>query len=272
MNFDAGLLVVDIDGTLVGKNGTVAAADRVALSEVRQSGISVSLSTGRVLKSCLSILRELSLDGYHILFNGALVTDSGHRAEIYARYIDPALVEKAIGSARELGLNLELYSVTDYFVESETWLSDIRRGFFGLEPVVGDFDGLWHREKIIKGCLVTASAKEAEQVRQFSSRFERCLSFTRSNTPAYPEITFVNIEAADVSKGEALGALASYLDVPLERVMAIGDDENDITMLSMAGLSVAMGNAPQAVKVAANYVTRDIEHGGVAAAVSRFLL
>lgn len=272
MKFDAGLLVVDIDGTLVGKNGTIAAADRNALNEVRRSGVAVSLATGRGIKTCSGIFHQLSLEGYHILFDGALVTDPEHTEEVYIKYIDPAVVEEAVGYAREHGLHLELYSATDYFVESRSWHSDVRRRFFGLEPVVADFDGLWHRERIIKGGMVTASSEEADQARQFSLRFSQRLSFMQATTPAYQGLTFVNILAPEVSKGEALKVLTSYLEVPLDRVMAIGDGENDIPMLALAGLSVAMANAPGEVKATVDHVTLDIEHGGVAAAVSRFLL
>jgi hydroxymethylpyrimidine pyrophosphatase-like HAD family hydrolase len=94
----------------------------------------------------------------------------------------------------------------------------------------------------------------------------------QATTPAYQGLTFVNILASEVSKGEALKVLVSYLEVPLDRVMAIGDGENDIPMLALAGFSVAMANAPEEVKTAADHVTLDIEHDGVAAAVSRFLL
>jgi len=221
MKFDAGLLVVDIDGTLVGKDGTISALDRDALWEVRRSGVAVSLATGRGIKTCSDILRELSLDGYHIIYDGALVTDPEHREEIYINSISPGLVEEVVGYAREHGIYLELSSATEYFVESQNWLSDIRRQFFGLEPVVVDFDGIWHREKIIKGGLVTASPGEAEQATQFSLWFGNRLNFTQATTPAFQDLTFVNILASEVSKGEALKFLASYQDVPLDRVMAI---------------------------------------------------
>jgi hypothetical protein len=75
-----------------------------------------------------------------------------------------------------------------------------------------------------------------------------------------------------VSKGRALEALASYLGIPLAEVMAIGDGINDIPLLSLAGLAVAMGNASDEVKAVADYVTLDVDHSGVAAAIEKFLL
>ena len=68
MNNPYKLLVVDVDGTLVGKDGNISAEDREALANARQSGIRASLSTGRVARACLKIIDLLSLDGYHIFF------------------------------------------------------------------------------------------------------------------------------------------------------------------------------------------------------------
>jgi len=67
---DYKLLVVDIDGTLVGRGRSISAEDREALAKVRNSGIRVSLSTGRAVRACLRIIEQLSLDGYHIFFDG----------------------------------------------------------------------------------------------------------------------------------------------------------------------------------------------------------
>ena len=78
--------------------------------------------------------------------------------------------------------------------------------------------------------------------------------------------------APGVSKGRALEALASYLGISLAEVMAIGDGINDIPLLSVAGLAIAMGNAPDEVKAVADYITLDVDHSGVAAAIEKFLL
>ena len=71
--------------------------------------------------------------------------------------------------------------------------------------------------------------------------------------------------------GKALEALAVPLGITLAEVIAIGDGVNDISLLSAAGLAVAMGNAPDEVKKVADYVTLDAGHNGVAAAIDKFL-
>lgn len=264
------LLVVDIDGTIIGKGGHVSAEDREALTKVRQKGIGVSLSTGRAAQSCLPIIERLALDGYHIFCDGALVSNLDE--EIYARPLDNGVVREAIGFAHQNDIYLELYSASRFFVERETWATEIHREFFNLEPTVVDFSGLWERERIIKGGLVTASPEEVAKAESFRLRFERSLHFSLARSPAYPGVGFFNVVDLGVSKGKALAVLTSHLGISLTEVMAIGDGTNDIPLLSSAGLAVAMGNAPDEVKALAHYITLDVDHSGLAAAVKKFLL
>jgi len=266
------LLVVDVDGTLVGRDGSISAEDKEALAKAQQLGIRVSLSTGRVTQACLGIIEQLSLDGYHMFFDGALVSGPAQGNEVYVQPISQEAVKQAVEFAHLNGINLDLYSATHYFAERETWASDIRRKFFGIEPTVVDFTGLWKREKIIKGGLAASSPEEIAKARSFCLHFDSSLHFTWTKTPAYPDVDFVNVLAPRVSKGKALAALASHLGISLDEVMAVGDGTNDIPLLASAGLAVAMGNAPDEVKAVADYVTLDIDHSGLAAVIKKFLL
>ena len=62
------------------------------------------------------------------------------------------------------------------------------------------------------------------------------------------------------------------MGIPLDEVVAVGDGTNDISLLSSAGLAIAMGNAPDEVKKVADHVTLDVDHSGLAAAINKFLL
>jgi hypothetical protein len=264
------LLVVDIDGTLIGRDGSISAEDGEALLKVRRSGIGVSLSTGRAAQSCLPIIKRLTLDGYHIFFDGALV--SNFDKEVYAEPIDRGMLREAIEFARQNDVYLELYSTSRFFVERETWATKIHREFFNLEPTLADFSGLWERERIIKGGLVTASPEEVDKAKSFRLNFAQSLHFSLARSPAYPGVEFTNVVSLGVSKGKALAALASHLEISVAEVMAVGDGTNDIPLLSSVGLAVAMGNAPDEVKAVAGHVTLDVDHSGLAAAVNEFLL
>jgi Cof subfamily protein (haloacid dehalogenase superfamily) len=264
------LLVVDIDGTLLGREGSISAKDREALAEARRSGIKVCLSTGRAAQGCRSIIDQLSLDGYHIFFDGALVSNLGD--EIYAEPLDRKVVKEAVEFVQRNDVYIELYSTTQYFVERENWATEIHRQYFKLEPTVVDFTDLWNRERIIKGGLITHSPEEIVQARSFRLHFDRRLHFSMARSPAFPDVEFTNVLAPEVSKGKALEALVSHMGVSLGEVAAIGDGTNDIPLLSSVGLAIAMGNAPDEVKSVVHHITLDVDHSGLAAAINHFLL
>ncbi len=265
------LLVVDIDGTLLGKQGTISAADKKALARAGNSGMRVSLSTGRVPQAALSIINRLSLAGYHIFSDGALVANPENGEEAYIKPISAETIRQMVEFVHRQEINLDLYSMTHFFAEQETWATDIRRKFFGIEPTMLNFSQLGP-EKIIKGTLVVFSAEERAKADSFCRQFKGSLNFSLTKTPSYPEVDFINVLAPDVSKGQALEALVSHLGIPLTEVIAIGNGINDISLLAKVGLAIAMDDAPVELKAVADYVTLDAEHNGVAAAIKRFLL
>jgi len=169
-------------------------------------------------------------------------------------------------------INLEFHSATRFLIERETWSTELRRQFFLMTPTIVDFANLWQRERVVKGTMVIRSAEERAKVDSFCHHFRDSLHFSWTKAPAYPEVDFINVLSPGVSKGKALEALASHLEIPLTEVMAIGDGVNDVSMLTRAGLAVVMGSAPDEVKAVADYITLDVEHSGVAVAVKRFLL
>ena len=266
------LLVIDIDGTLINRYGDISAENSEALALARNSGIQVSLSTGRSLKSSLRIIDQLSLDSYHIFFDGALVSSPDPAEEIYAQPINNAVVRQMIEFAHSQDIDLELYSATHYFAERETWSTEAHRRFFGVEPTMGSFAGLWEQERIIKGALVVTTPREEARAESFGNHFADSLHFSQVKIPTYPDVTFINILAPDTSKGKALQALALHLGVSLDEVVAVGDGKNDISLLSTAGLGIAMGNAHEEVKKVADHITLDVAQDGLAAAIKRFLV
>lgn len=265
------LLVVDIDGTLVNRHGTISEKDKEALSRVRKSGTQVALSTGRGLQATLSVIKELSLDSYHISFDGALVSHPGSSEEIYVCPISKDLVRQMIDIAHQCRIDLELFTVTHYFVEKETWSTDAHRDFFGVYSTITNFHQVWERERILKGSLVTTTAEQSSKAADFCRQLEHHLHFSLAKTPAYPGVDFINILAPGVSKGKALEKLANHLKIPLSEVMALGDGVNDVSLLTTAGLAIAMGNAADEVKEVADYVTLDVDRSGLAVAIDKYI-
>ena len=144
--------------------------------------------------------------------------------------------------------------------------------FFGIDPNIMDFKAFWERERVIKGALVITNPQEEAKAGTFSNHFVGRLNFSQVKVPTFPDVTFVNILSPGTSKGRALEALALKLDVSLAEVVAVGDGKNDISLLSAAGLGIAMGNAHEDVKKVADHITLHVDEHGLAAAIREFLL
>ena len=263
---------MDIDGTLLNREGTISSEDKKALAMVAASGIKISLSSGRSASACLPILDNLSLDGYHTSFDGALVSNPKLKKEVYANPLSDRLVEQIIDFTHDSGINIELYSDKRLFIEKETWSAEVRRHVFGTQPVIGDFAKIGREERIIKGTIVARSPEEKAKAEHLCRHFDSVFTFSSNRTPAFPGVDFVNVLAPGVSKGKALESLISFMGIAMSEVMAIGDGSNDASLFSRVGLAVAMGDASDDLKDMAHHVTLDADHSGVAEAVNRILL
>jgi HAD superfamily hydrolase (TIGR01484 family) len=182
------------------------------------------------------------------------------------------VVKRASEAALADGVPLDLFSSTRYFVIQEDWRSTLRRRFFKIGATAVDFTSIWQKEKIYKGGIVVATDEDKRKARDYIAKFSDCLSFTWTVTPAFPDYYFINVINSQVSKGTALEALAFHLGLKLDEVVAIGDGSNDISLLSTAGLGIAMRNSPAELKSVAHHFTGDVEQSGVAQAIRKFFL
>ena len=266
------LLVIDIDGTLISKDSTISPENIEALDATRNNGITVALSTGRTITSCRRIIEQLSLGGYHIFFDGALVSNSNNSDHVHIRPVAKELIKEMVEFAQNYDIDLELASAARYFAARETWSTEIKRNVFDIETIIGDLILPCENEIIIRLDIVITNAEEQTKADIFMKQFADRISFSQAYSPQLPDVRFVNIITPGTSKGEALRALAGHLKVPLDEVVAIGDWVNDISLLSTAGFGIAMGNAHDDLKAIANHVTLTVDEHGLAVAVREFLL
>ena len=266
------LLVIDIDGTLISKDSNISQENKEALAVARSNGITIALSTGRTITSCRRIMEQLSLDGYHIFFDGALVSNFNNSEHVHVRPVEKELVKEMVAFASNNGIDLELASATRYFAAHETWSTEIKRNFFDIETTIGALAIPCETEIIIRLDIVITNAQEQIKADIFMKHFADRLCFSQAYSPQFPDVRFINIIAPGTSKGEALKALADHLKVSLDEVVAVGDWVNDISLLSTAGLGIAMGNAHDDLKAMADHVTLSVDEHGLAAAVQEFLL
>ena len=238
-----------------------------AVQDAVRAGVTVTIATGRMYKAALPVAEALGTDVPIITYNGALIRSVG--GTVYDKHtLTPELVRRAIAFFRERGWYLQTYSNDELYFPVH---DEHAKLYESTQKVTGHETGWDHlgdyTDNACKMLHITDSPEEtAERVKILQKEFAGDLAVVQSN-PRYVEL----IEPG-VSKASALERLAVILHVKRDEVMAIGDSYNDLPMLRAAGLSVAMGNAVQAVKDSCQVVTGTCDEGGFAAAVYRYAL
>src|SRR5262245_20764717 len=270
------MLVVDVDGTLVGRDRHVSPRVRAAVRAALEAGALVTLATGRWFRSAQPIAAELGLELPIILHNGALVKDSLTGEVLDHCHLPLAMARAAIGLIERHGLQpidyenafggelmvagpaeLDSPATARYLSTKEIALRRVGPGGLALtddplELVVAD----------------TAERADPLLVELARGPWRTVTSMST----LVPEARFVEILNPDCSKTNAIRHLAGRCGVDLAEVMAVGDNFNDLDMIEAAGLGVAMGNAPAEVRARADWVAPPVEEDGLAVAIERFVL
>ena len=265
------LLVLDVDGTLIGQGAYPSPRVTAAVAAARAKGVGVALGTGRATEACYHLLRHLKLDGLHVMFDGAAVTEWPSNDIIFLRALPPSAAQRLIELAREYDLFLEIYAHDFYFIEKEGALADHQRQKLQINPLVTDLMRLVNRVKMVKGQLLAADAAQKDRADLVSAQIEQYCKMSWSLDPSNG-IYFGNAVARTVSKAKALRDMLDYLGIEFEQVLAIGDSFNDMSTFEVAGTCVAMGNAPDSLKQLAHWVAPPVDQDGVAAAIEKFIL
>lgn len=266
------LLVADVDGTLVGESLRPSPRVVTALAAARRAGWQVALCTGRAPRACLGLLATLELDDCrHIFFDGALVSDAAGARIVALKALPARTAAQLVVAAAVAGLNLELYTARGYYVARQDALTRIHSRVQGIPAEEADLGGLVSAQTLIKAEFVVASDEQRRALRALKKRFWGRLRFSPAHVAGYPDLSFVNVVSPGVSKATGLAALAAVSGISLAEVVAVGDGQNDLPLLSAAGLGVAMGNASAAVRTQAMLVTDDVEADGLATLVERLL-
>ena len=264
MTYD--LLVSDVDGTLVDKEkrltpGTIAAVDRL-----RAAGMHFTIISARPRSGMMPIAETLAIDGPMAAFNGGIVFHRDGTVDSHD-VIDPAV-------ARGVFDVLEGAPVDTWVFAGDRWHSSTDRGVHvehervasnQREVVTADFASLLDRAD-----KITFVSDEPAVLQALHARIDA--RFAGRATVAQSQTYYLDITALAANKGAGIEALAKAAGVPLARVVAIGDQANDLPMLARAGLSIAMGNAPAAVQEKAAHVTSANDADGVAHAIDTLIL
>jgi Cof subfamily protein (haloacid dehalogenase superfamily) len=262
------LLALDLDGTLM-DDSMVMKSDRVrrAIAAAQGRGVVVTLATGRMFDFLLPFAHDLGLTAPLICYQGGLIQAPGASRSIYRATMESQLVREVLALKAQRGWHFVLYAGDEVFLDERRYPEQFYRRMLGERLVwVDDLASVLERHEPIK-FLVFVEPHEAEGVlAELRQRFGGQTELTRSHA------RIVEGNPSGVSKGDALRRLAEHLGIPQAEVMAIGDQDNDLPMITWAGLSVAMGNGSPAVKAAADWVAPPVAEDGAAVAIERFIL
>lgn len=271
---DIKLIALDLDGTLLNSKKQLSKENRKALTECIQNGILVVPCTGRTADGIPSEIKDIDGIRYAIATNGAVIHDLKENTVLDTRMLtwekamellkfvdnypvmyDPYIEGRGITEPKFFE-NLSDYCLTDA-------LQNLVKKTRDLHPSIIDY--------------VRNIRKPVEKINLFFPDMEgRARLRAELNKQADILVTSsipnnLEINALGASKGEAIHRLADLLGIDRAQTMAIGDGENDFTMIRMAGVGVAMKNASEELQAEANYVTETNDDDGVAAAIYRLV-
>ena len=262
------LFVTDIDGTLLPTgNVTVPAKNIEAVQKMLAAGVKVVIATGRMHTAALPIAAQFGAPVPIISYNGAMIKSSAGEI-LHAQFMNEALVVELINFFEERGWHLQSYSDDVLYVPKRNDLVKFYETMIKVSAVEVGWDGLRARNKNVPKLLTVSDApdealKKLDEAKKF---FSGRAEITRS-APRFTEFMSLG-----VSKAGAIKILAEKFGVDNSEIMAIGDSENDLAMITSVGCGVAMGNSVDAVKAAARHITDTCERDGFAKAVYDYVL
>jgi Cof subfamily protein (haloacid dehalogenase superfamily) len=262
------LIAVDLDGTLL-KSGSILASEGVAaLREASEKGIHVVIATARRLYSVREFSVQIGISQPVICSDGAVIMSAPH-GDIWQKSVIPMKVAEEIVSLADV-YNWELSLVVDDITYFKRRSQRMSLGDIGNNRVV-----VQTCREMLNGEPFRILAHEPEVIEGLQTWFND----SQKHYPLIRYQLFHNMDGSvsscgifpDVDKGTGVKFVAERLNIALDTVLVIGDGTNDLPMFAIAGKSVAMGNAPDAVKQAAHWVAPSNNEEGVAVALRHFL-
>lgn len=263
------LIAADIDGTLLNSRHELSARTEAALRAAMARGVQVVLATGKTRASALAIIAQLGLTTPGIFSQGLTIYEGDGTLRSQTT-LDPAIARRVITFAEDRGFEVVAYAGTQLLARAHTNGAAMLAEYG--EPavqIVGPLQNILDSLPVNK--VVLMNLNDTRRVRalrwQLTMQLDGTARLVQANVPQMVEVL-----PPGVSKGTALKTLLRDLNLEPQHVLALGDGENDIEMVRLAGVGVAVGNADPHLKAAADHVVATNDNDGVAEAVERFVL
>jgi Cof subfamily protein (haloacid dehalogenase superfamily) len=255
-----------MDGTLFRLDLIISPKVQDAIRRAQGAGVQVVLATGRMPAAARSFVQLLGLHGPQLYSNGALVQTTTGEIILHLP-VDSAVARRVVEYGRARGYHVNAYVGDSVYVDRLTPEAEFTRRLNRIDPEpVGDLAAFVAEHQPTKLVIVRLPNVEPGLLPKLQSDFAGDLLIF-SSVAQYCEM--VN---PLVDKGRALRQLTNLLGLTREEVAAIGDGDNDYTLLQAAGLPIAMGNATDRLKSIAQHVVGSVEEDGVAQAIDQFVL
>lgn len=263
------LIASDLDDTLLDNNSQLSEENKQAVKKAMEQGLIFTLATGRMFQSAAPFARELGLpaDQPLICYNGALIKRLSGET-LYEKPLGTELAATIADYCQRNGWTVNAYfedelyvSVMNKFVEEYNAIAQVEvRVVDDLVSFIKDGD-----KTLSKMLVVSPPAETPRRIEELRSVVGPQVQLVSSRDK------YIEITRPDAHKGAALLWLAEYLGLQASEVMAIGDGNNDLTMVEMAGIGVAVANASEKVKKKASFITGTNSEHGVAKALTEIV-
>ena len=261
------LVIADVDGTLVTQEKVLTKRATEAVLRLHEAGIQFSITSGRPPKGMAMLIDPLKLTQPLAAFNGGVLIKPDLKTVVDQKFLPVGVPEKVIEALEKHGLDVWLYTDTEWFVRDPNAPHVAREQWTVKFPptVVKTFAGLLDRVAKIVGVSddYDRVAKCEKDVQQAGGTH---ISAARSQ-PYYLDVTHPR-----ANKGEVVLSLSRLLNIPPKEIATMGDMPNDVLMFKQSGMSIAMGNASAEVQAAATNVTSTNEEEGFANAIEKYIL
>jgi Cof subfamily protein (haloacid dehalogenase superfamily) len=272
------LLALDIDGTLINSREELTAATREAIRRARRAGIQVVLATGRRYSRSLPYVDHLELDLPLVTASGALIKRALDHQTLYRAEFRPSVLRGTLEHLARAGYDAVLY--TDSFAEGFDYYCPRLEV---AQPELAEFHRLnpacarvcpelmtTPPDGVFAGFAMGTKSQMLALADELTARWNDDLTIHVLRSPRYTGF-MCEIAPAGVSKWSGVLHVADRGGIACDEICAVGDDVNDIPMILGAGLGVAMGNALDEVKAAADRIAPGHDSDGLVAVVDWLL-
>ncbi|MCK1996426.1 Cof-type HAD-IIB family hydrolase [Psychrobacillus psychrodurans] len=255
------LIVLDLDGTLLTDEKVISAKTKNILQQAKNEGHEVMIATGRPYRSSEMYYKELGLSTPIVNFNGAFVHHPRNSSwKTLHTPIDLKVVKQVVEAVESYSIKNMLAEVLDdvyLHYHDEKILSAFSLG--NPQVTTGDLKSLLKTDPT--SLLIHAEEDSVDLVRQhLRDVHAEVIDHRRWGAPW----DVIEIVKHGLNKAVGLSHVSEFLNIPQERIIAFGDEDNDLEMIEYAGVGVAMGNAISPLKTIANEVTLSNNEDGIA--------